>query len=339
MKKINVGIIGAGRIGKLHAENISAFPNVSVKTVSDLYADRLISWAEQFGISQITTDYQDILDDPEIDAVLVCAPTSLHSEIIFNAIEAKKHIFCEKPITFDLEESEKIYNRIVSANVKFQVGFNRRFDHSFSQVQKAVRKGEVGDLHLIKITSRDPAPPPASYIETSGGMFIDMSIHDFDLARYLSGSEVEEVTVTGANLIDPVFKKYGDIDTAVITLRFANGAIGVIDNSRKAAYGYDQRIEVLGSEGMVMADNVLNSTVRKSLSTQTQLDNPKYFFLERYKEAYIVELKAFFNAIIDDTDTLCSVKDGLEAERIAHAAKKALQTGEKVLMKDLTVIQ
>lgn len=339
MKKLGIGIIGAGRIGKLHAQNLQYFQDVEVKAVSDLYIDQLLDWASSLGISHVTPDYQELLENKFIDAVLICAPTTVHPEIIHKAVSNGKHIFCEKPISFDLRESQNICNMVEKSNIKFQVGFNRRFDKHFSSIQEGVRNGEIGDPHIIKITARDPEPPPTEYIKNSGGLFIDMSIHDFDMARYLSGSEVEEVFVTGANLVDPRFKEFNDIDTAIISLKFANGAIGVIDNSREAVYGYDQRIEVFGSKGCLLAENDLNSTVKKFVKGGTRIENPKYFFFERYNEAYITELRSFVDAIKNDTPTLCTVRDGLEAERIAYAAKMSLQTGRPISLKDLEIKQ
>ncbi|WP_096437230.1 inositol 2-dehydrogenase [Alteribacter populi] len=328
--KLNVGIIGAGRIGKLHAENLLSFQDVHVKAISDLYIEPIKDWVRSKGIPKVSTNYREILNDEMIDAVLVCAPTIVHAEIIYEAIEAGKHIFCEKPITFDINETYKIHSVVEASNIKFQVGFNRRFDPHFSQVENGVRTGEVGNAHIIKITSRDPEAPPPEYIKSSGGLFMDMTIHDFDMARFLSGSDVEEVFATGTNLVDPVFKEFNDIDTAIITLKFANGAIGVIDNSREAIYGYDQRIEVFGSKGCLQADNDLTSTVKKLGKNGTLQDNPKHFFLERYQKAYICELRAFFDSIKHDTKTLCTINDGLEAERMANAAKKSLEMGTPV---------
>jgi myo-inositol 2-dehydrogenase/D-chiro-inositol 1-dehydrogenase len=330
MKRLTLGIIGAGRIGKLHAENLLNFNNVHLKMISDLYTDPIKDWVHEMGIPILTNNYEEILADDSIDAVLICSPTNTHAEIIYKAVEAGKHIFCEKPITFSLEESQKIASLVNSNLVKFQVGFNRRFDQNFQTVQQQVISGEIGDVHIIKITSRDPKPPHHEYIKGSGGLFIDMSIHDFDMLRYLSNSEVEEIYVNGACLVDPIFEEFGDIDTAVITVKFKNGTLGIIDNSRQAVYGYDQRIEVFGSKGVLQAENVLGSTVKKSTVNGSFVENPKYFFLERYKEAYINEMRSFVNAIQNNEDISCNVNDGLEAERIAYAAKRSLESGQTI---------
>jgi myo-inositol 2-dehydrogenase / D-chiro-inositol 1-dehydrogenase len=330
MDKIVIGIIGAGRIGKLHAENIVQIPQVEIKTISDIFADNAREWATQIGIPHVTTDYQDILNDSDIDAIFICSPTNTHAQIIKEAAKAGKHIFCEKPVSFSAEETKEALQVVKEAGVKLQVGFNRRFDHNFKKVHDTVKAGTIGDTHLVKITSRDPEPPPAEYIKSSGGMFMDMSIHDFDMARYVTGSEVEEVYVQGASLVDPVFAELGDVDTAVITLKFENGAIGVIDNSRKAVYGYDQRVEVFGSKGSVTIQNDQPTTAEISTADGVFKDKPQYFFLERYKDAYINETHAFINSVLYNTPLVCEGNDGLQAELIAKAAKESFETGKPV---------
>ncbi|RBW69280.1 inositol 2-dehydrogenase [Bacillus taeanensis] len=330
MDKIVIGIIGAGRIGRLHAENIVQIPQVEIKTISDIFADNAREWAAQIGIPHVTTDYQEILNDSDIDAVFICSPTNTHAPIIKEAAKAGKHIFCEKPVSFSAEETKEALQVVKEAGVKLQVGFNRRFDHNFKKVHDTVKAGTIGDTHIVKITSRDPEPPPAEYIKSSGGMFMDMSIHDFDMARYVTGSEVEEVYVQGASLVDPVFAELGDVDTAVITLKFENGAIGVIDNSRKAVYGYDQRVEVFGSKGSVSIQNDQPTTAEISTAEGVFQDKPQYFFLERYKDAYINETHAFINSVLYNTPLVCEGNDGLQAELIAKAAKESFETGKPV---------
>jgi myo-inositol 2-dehydrogenase/D-chiro-inositol 1-dehydrogenase len=324
MKQIKLGIIGAGRIGKLHAENLSRNPSVEIKTISDIYVDSIKDWSAGLGVQHVTDDYQDIINDPEIDAVFICSSTDTHTQFIIEAAEAGKHIFCEKPISFDIAKTKQALEAVKKAGVKLQTGFNRRFDHNFKRVHDIVHEGKIGDPHIIKVTSRDPEPPPAEYIKVSGGIFIDMAIHDFDMARYLSGSDVEEVYVQGAVLVDPVFGQYGDIDTAVITLKFKNGSIGVIDNSRKAVYGYDQRVEVFGSKGCITVKNDFPNSAELTTTEGVYLDKPKYFFLERYNESYIEETKEFIDCILNDKEIPVDGNDGLQAELIAHAAKKSL---------------
>ncbi|WP_394231897.1 inositol 2-dehydrogenase [Niallia oryzisoli] len=325
MEKVKIGIIGAGRIGKLHAENLVRIPQVEIKAISDIFAERVTPWAEGLGVQNVTDDYQDILNDPVIDAIFICSSTNTHVPIIVQAAQAGKHIFCEKPINFDLEQTQQALEAVQKYGVKLQIGFNRRFDHNFKRVREMVEENKVGDVHIIKVTSRDPEAPPSEYIKVSGGIFIDMSIHDFDIARFLSGSDVEEVYVQGAVLVDPVFAEHGDIDTAIITLKFKNGAIGVIDNSRKAVYGYDQRVEVFGSKGCVTVKNDFSNTAELTTDDGVYSDKPKYFFLERYQEAYIEETKAFIESVASDKEVPVNGYDGLQAELIAHAARKSFE--------------
>ena len=330
-EKIIVGIIGAGRIGKLHAENlINNIRNVEVKSIADIYADKIEGWAHSIGIKNVYSDYHEILNDLEIEAVLICSSTNTHSPIAIEAAKAGKHIFCEKPIDFDLDRIHGVLNAVKAAGVKFQVGFNRRFDHNFMAVKDMILAGKIGDPHIIKVTSRDPEPPSAEYAKVSGGMFLDMTIHDFDMVRYLSGSEVYEVYTAATVLIDPAIGEAGDVDTALITLKFKNGAIGVIDNSRKAVYGYDQRVEVFGSKGGVTISNDTGSSAVLSTVDGVFCDKPKYFFLERYKDSFITELKDFFKAIEEDTETSVTGIDGLKPVLIALAAKKSLLEGRAV---------
>ena len=331
-QKITVGVIGTGRIGKLHTENIvKNFTNASVKAVADLFAgDNVKVWADSLGIKNVYTDYKDILKDPAIDAVLVCSSTDTHSAIAIEAAQAGKHIFCEKPIDYDLVGIHKVLDTVEKAGVKFQVGFNRRFDHNFKAVRDLVAAGKIGDVHVVKVTSRDPEPPPLDYVKVSGGMFLDMTIHDFDMVRYLSGSDVVEVYANAAVLVDPAIGQAGDVDTALINLKFANGAIGVIDNSRKAAYGYDQRVEIFGSKGCITIANDTPSSSVLSTGEGVFSEKPKYFFLERYKDSFIAELKEFFDSITCDRQPSVSSIDGLKPVLIAMAAKKSLDEGRPV---------
>jgi len=334
-RKITIGIIGAGRIGKLHAENIvNNFKYVDIKTISDLYADKIADWAKGLGIRNVCSDYKEIINDPEIDAVLVCSSTNTHSQISCEAAKAGKHIFCEKPIDYDVERIKKVMKAVDEAGVKFQVGFNRRFDHNFKRVRDLVKEGKIGEPQIIKITSRDPEPPPIEYVKVSGGMMLDMTIHDFDMARYLSGSEVTEVYTSAAVLVDPAIGEAGDVDTAVITLKFKNGAIGVIDNSRKAVYGYDQRVEVFGSKGGITVSNDTPSSVVLSTSEGVFSDKPKYFFLERYKDSFIDELRDFFDAVLNDKPTPVTAIDGLKPVIIGLAAMESYKTGKPVKIEE-----
>lgn len=335
-RKIKVGVIGVGRIGKLHTENLMAnFPDVEVKSVADPFIDNSIDWTKTIGIKYAYEDYKEILNDSEIEAVLICSSTDTHADISIEAAKAGKHIFCEKPIDLTVEKINKALMAVEEAGVKFQVGFNRRFDHNFKKVREIVKEGRVGELQILKITSRDPAPPPAEYVRASGGIFLDMTIHDFDMARYLSGSEIEEVYVTGAVLVDPDIEKAGDLDTAIISLKFENGAIGVIDNSRKAAYGYDQRVEVFGSKGQVSVSNDTDTSAVLSTEEGVFSDKPKYFFLERYQDSFREEMKEFFNAIMEDKESPVRAIDGLKPVLIGLAAKKSFQEGRPVKVKEI----
>ena len=330
-KKINLGVIGVGRIGKIHTENILLNINyVEIKAISDIFPDKVKDWANDLGIRNVYADYKQILNDPEIDAVMICTSTDTHSQISIEAAQAGKHIFCEKPIDLSIERVQLVLDTVQKAGVKLQIGFNRRYDHNFRAVRDMVAAGKIGDPHIIKITSRDPAPPPIEYVKLAGGIFLDMTIHDFDMARYLSGSDVTEVFTSAAVLVDPAIGAQGDVDTAVITLKFANGAIGIIDNSRKAAYGYDQRVEVFGSKGVVVVSNDTPSSAVLSTEDGVFSDKPKYFFLERYKESFIAEVIDFFDAIMNDRETSVTGMDGLKPLLIGLAAKKSFETGMPV---------
>ena len=329
-RTLKVGVIGAGRIGKLHANNLkNRVPNAEVAAISDINFSAAQELADKLGVKKVYADYHKILEDKDIDAVFICASTDMHSPISIEAANAKKHIFCEKPIDHDLEKIDKVLKAVKKAGVKYQVGFNRRFDRNFKHVRDVVQNGGVGEVQIVKVTSRDPQAPPASYVATSGGIFVDMTIHDFDMVRYLTGSEVDEVSVLGANLVDPAIGEAGDVDTCIISLRFKNGALGVIDNSRQAVYGYDQRVEVFGSKGLITAENeTANNTVLYTADAVIS-EKPLWFFLERYNDAFIEEAKDFVTACLEDKETPVGAFDGLQPVKIAIAAKKSWQEGGK----------
>lgn len=264
-----------------------------------------------------------LLSEPEIDAVAICSSTDTHAKIVVEAASAGKHIFCEKPIDLRLDKIDTALDAVEKAGVKLQIGFNRRFDPNFRKVRRMVAEDKIGTLHLLRITSRDPAPPPLSYIKVSGGLFLDMTIHDFDMARYLSGSEVEEVYTTAGVMVDPAIGDAGDVDTAIITLRFANGAIGTIDNSRKAIYGYDQRVEVFGSNGMIQAHNNTPDQDVYFNEEGVHSAKPLYFFLERYMESFVTEMKEFVQSIREDTPPPVTGIDGRIPVVMGMAAKKS----------------
>ena len=323
---INIGIIGAGRIGRVHVESIrTQVADVAVKVLADPFMnEQTAEWAKQMGVERVTKDYKEILADSAIDAVLICSSTDTHASISIEAIEAGKHVFCEKPVDHDIQKIKQVQAALREHPVKYQVGFNRRFDHNFAAVRNAVAEGRIGDSHIIRITSRDPEPPSADYINVSGGMFLDMTIHDFDMARFLAGCNAKEIYVEAAALVDPAIGEAGDVDTAVITMKMENGSLVTIDNSRKAVYGYDQRVEVFGSKGMVNVSNDTVSSAVVSSADGVTAEKPLYFFLERYMQAYAGEIKSFVQAIERDGDTAVGIIDGLESVRMGLAAKKSL---------------
>lgn len=336
---ITVGIIGAGRIGRVHVESIcTQVGNAAIKTLADPFMNAdTEQWAKKMGVANVTKDYKEIISDPEIDAVLICSSTDTHSPISIEAVKAGKHVFCEKPIDHDTAKIQAVIDALKENPVKYQVGFNRRFDHNFEAVKAAVDAGKIGDIHIIKVTSRDPEPPSAEYVKSSGGMFLDMTIHDFDMVRYLAGCDATEVYVEAAVLVDPAIGEAGDIDTAVITLKMENGAIAVIDNSRKAVYGYDQRAEVFGSKGMVATGNDTASAAVISNVDGITGEKPLYFFLERYMAAYAKEVKCFIEAIENDTDTPMGVMDGLKPILMGLAAKKSMEEHRPVKISEISM--
>ena len=327
-RKLRIGVIGAGRIGKLHSNNlVTRVPNAELAAVSDVYEPAAQELAEKLGVPNYYNDYHKILEDPTIDAVFICSSTDTHSPISIEAAKAGKHIFCEKPIDHDLDKIKAVLEEVRKAGVKYQVGFNRRFDRNFKHVHEVVQNGGIGDVQIVKVTSRDPEAPPLSYVKVSGGIFVDMTIHDFDMVRYLSGSEVEEVSAVGACLVNPEIGQAGDVDTCIITLKFANGALGVIDNSRQAVYGYDQRIEVFGSKGCITADNETPNNTTLYTADGVQKEKPLWFFLERYNDAFIAEENSFVDACLNGTDTAVGAFDGLQPVLIAIAAKESCEKG------------
>lgn len=334
---LKVSIIGAGRIGRVHSESISKYvKGAEIKAISDVkITEELTAWAKSMGIPEVYDDYKKILQDPEIDAVLVCSSTNTHAPISIEAAQAGKHVFCEKPVDADPAKIREVLSAVEKAGVKFQVGFNRRFDHNFKAIKDRVAAGDIGEPHVIRVTSRDPEAPPIEYVKVSGGMFFDMTIHDFDMIRYLSGSEVEEVFAVGTVLVNPEIGKAGDIDTAVITLKLKNGAIGVIDNSRKAAYGYDQRAEVFGSKGAIHITNDTGSTAVFSGENGVVAEKPKYFFLERYMQSFADEISCFVDSVVNDKPTLVNGNDGLQPVLIALAAKKSLEENRPVKLSEV----
>ncbi|MCY1712710.1 inositol 2-dehydrogenase [Caproiciproducens galactitolivorans] len=333
---LNIGIIGAGRIGKVHGESIKFHvKNAQVAAIADSYwTEASRKWAKEMGFPTYD-DYHEILNDPSIDAVMICSSTQTHAPISIEAIKAGKHVFCEKPISKDLAEIKAVMQELEKTNLKYQVGFNRRFDHNFRAVRDAVTSGKIGDVQIVKITSRDPDAPPVEYVKVSGGIFLDMTIHDFDMTRYLTGSDVEEIYVNGAVLVDPKIGEAGDIDTAIITMKLKNGSLAVIDNSRKAVYGYDQRAEVFGSKGQVAVSNDTQSSAVISTTDGIVGEKPLYFFLERYMESFAREVSEFTEAVLNDTPVPVTVVDGLQAVLIGMAAGKSFKEHRPVKLSEI----
>jgi len=337
MKEARIGLIGAGRIGKLHGNNIAhSIPNARVEAIADpMLNDEMRGWAESLGIKKIYKDPAEIFNDKDIDAIFICSSTNTHADFIIKGAKAGKHIFCEKPVDTDPETIKKALDAVKEAGVKLQVGFVRRFDHNHKKVRDTVASGKLGKPHIIKVTSRDPEPPPLEYVAVSGGLFMDMMIHDFDMVRYLAGSEVVELTAYGEIMIDPRIKKYDDVDTAIVVMKFENGALGVIDNSRAARYGYDQRTEVHCDKGCVQVGNDLIDTSMISTGDGVFSEKPTWFFLERYNNAFISEVKDFVNVVLNDAPVPVGGKDGLMSVYIALAAKKSLKEKRPVKLSEL----
>jgi myo-inositol 2-dehydrogenase/D-chiro-inositol 1-dehydrogenase len=338
--KLRIGIIGSGRIGKVHAESLAfRIPEALPVAIADVHVDAAQEVAQRCGIARVVKDGKDILNDPNVDAVLICSPTETHANLIVEAARAGKHIFCEKPIDHSLTKIDIALQEVKKSGVKLQVGFNRRFDANFARVRSAVTQGEIGTPHLMHIISRDPGPPPISYIKTSGGIFVDMTIHDFDMARFLVGDEIESVYATGSVQVDPEIGKAGDLDTVLIVLQFKNGVIGTIDNSRKAAYGYDQRVEVFGSKGSIATGNCYPNQAILSTGTAIQRDLPLNFFMDRYTESFVSEMKAFVQAVLQNKPVPVDGTDGRVAVVMGLAARKSCNERRPVHLKEVDQLE
>ncbi|UCC21319.1 MAG: inositol 2-dehydrogenase [Promethearchaeota archaeon] len=333
-----VGVIGAGRIGKIHIENlVRKIPNINLKIVADIkFNDELKQWAGEIGIPKLTSDASEIINDPKIDIIVICSSTDTHAKFIQDSAKANKHIFCEKPIDTDIKRIKETLAVVREEGVKLMLGYNRRFDRNFMRCHEVIVSGQIGEPQIVKITSRDPAPPAIDYIKGSGGIFFDMTIHDWDMARFQVGSDVEEVYATGGVLIDPEIGKAGDIDTAVAVLKFKNGAMGIIDNTRQAVYGYDQRVEVFGSKGCVIADNEATNTVRTYTAECTNIDKIPYFFMERYLDSYSNELEYFFECLRENKEPRPNGEDGMQNVLVALTAQKALEENRPVKISELS---
>jgi len=333
---MTLGLIGAGRIGRVHAQNVQQrIQDARIILVADPNEEAARRCADDFSVKFAVPDYRTILQSPAVEAVVICSATHTHAQIIAEAAAAGKHIFCEKPIDHTLPAIDHALAAVAKAGVKLQVGFNRRFDANYARVRQAVVTGEIGQPHLMHIISRDPGPPPADYIKVSGGMFLDMTIHDFDMARFLLGDEVVEVYAAAGVLVDPQIGALGDIDTALVTLKFASGAIAVIDNSRRAVYGYDQRVEILGSAGSVSTANVFPNSAILATADHIHRDLPLNFFMDRYTESYLAEMRAFVNAVRTDAPVPVSGADGRVPVVMAIAARASYLDNRPVRLSEI----
>jgi len=330
---LNIGLIGAGRIGWVHASAIVSNPDSRLVAVADAVEESAKKLAGQYGADAVSVDT--IIGDPSIDAVLIASSTNTHADLIEAATRAGKAVMCEKPVDLSLERARTCLKNAQSTNLPVMIGFNRRFDPNFVSLKNALVAGEIGKTELLSITSFDPEPPPVDYIKVSGGLFRDMMIHDFDMTNFLFDELPETVFAAGSSIVDSDIGKAGDIDTALVTLQFSDGRLAVIKNSRRAVYGYDQRVEILGADGLLAANNMLENTVVKSTANGVSSAKPTYFFLERYMPAYEAEWSAFVEAIRDDKALPVSLSDGVAALTMAEAAAQSLQSGSPVRITDI----
>ena len=330
MAALRIGVIGTGRIGRLHINNlVKHVAGAEVAAVADPLVAHAREWLAELGVPSIYEDHREILDRSDIDAVYICSSTDTHASMVTETAKSGKQIFCEKPIDLSSEKARVALAEVERSGVQMQVGFNRRFDRNFAEIGRGVVNGEIGEVHLVKITSRDPEPPPKEYVERSGGLFLDMMIHDFDMAAFIAGSPIGSVHAVGT-AHDPGIDRVGDIDTAIVTLSFESGAFGVVDNSRRAVYGYDQRVEAFGTGGMLLAENDVSHTVRRFTADAEQRSVPPWFFLERYTQAFVEESRAFVEAVAGRRDVPVGGVDGLRAILVAEAANRSLAESQDI---------
>ena len=335
-RKINLAVIGTGRMGSVHVANIvNKVPEANLVAICDIRLDVAQAVADRWGITRVVQDYHELLADETIEAVLIATTTSTHAEVIKDCAKAGKHIFCEKPIALDLARIDEALEAVELAGVKLQVGFNRRFDKNFQRVKEIVQTGELGRTCMLKITNRDPELPSKEFLRVSGGLFLDMTIHDFDMAQFQIG-EVTEVYATGSVLIDSELEEFGDLDTALLTLKFKDGTIGSIDNSRQSVYGYDQRLEVFCLEGTAMAENEKENMVLKGNREGFQSSRVPNFFIQRYAPCYVDEVRQFLVSVRDDLPTVVTGEDGRKAVVIGYAAWKSFHENRPVRICEIT---
>ena len=334
-RKVKIAVIGTGRMGSVHARNIARqIPEAELVAVCDIRLEVAQAVADELGIQRVVKDYHDLLDDKEIEAILIASSTNTHAFMMKDVAAAGKHIFCEKPLALELDNIDDALAAVAKAGVKLQVGFNRRFDKSYQRVREIVASGEIGRPCILRITNRDPDFPSMEFLRVSGGIFLDLAIHDFDMVRFQLG-EVEEIYAMGGVLINPELNEFGDIDTDVVTLRFANGAVGAIDNSRKAVYGYDQRLEVFCSNGTAIANNEEETTVVKGNTNGMLSAKPPYFFMQRYAPCYVEEVRQFVECVRDDKPTPTNGEDGRAAVVLGYAAWKSVRENRPVKISEI----
>jgi myo-inositol 2-dehydrogenase/D-chiro-inositol 1-dehydrogenase len=330
---LKVGLLGAGRIAGVHATAISTNPESTLVAVSDYIPGNARNLAAQYGVEARTTE--DIIADKSIDAVLIATSTDTHSDLIEAATASGKAVLCEKPVDLSLDRARACREAVSNTGRPVMIGFNRRFDPNFGAVKAALNANEIGKAELLSITSFDPAPPPVAYIKVSGGLFRDMMIHDFDMANFMMGEPPVSIMATGSSIVDREIGDAGDVDTAVVTMTYADGRIAVIKNSRRAVYGYDQRLELLGSEGLLQAQNMIENTVVKSTATGVSGAKPTYFFLERYMPSYAAEWAAFVEAFTSGSALPVTLDDGITALAMAEAATRSAKSGQPVRVSDV----
>ncbi len=330
MEKVKIGILGLGRIGQVHLKNITTRIGSAEVVAAMNPSEAGQSIAKNHHVKSVSGDPNIVLQNDEVDAVLICSPSDTHAEYIHRASEAGMAIFCEKPLDLSLTKIQEILTVTKKHQVPLMVAFNQRFDPDFARIKTLVGNDEIGSLRTIKITSRDPEPPPINYIKSSGGLFLDMTIHDFDMARYIADSEAKEVYAIGKNMVDPAIGQAGDIDSAIVIITFHNGVTAVIENCRQAAYGYDQRLEVFGSRGMAHTVNQQKDNHVLLNETGTHFSRPMDFFMDRYVESYLNEMNAFIEAIAKREPPPVTGDDGLKATTIALAANQSMKENKPV---------
>jgi myo-inositol 2-dehydrogenase/D-chiro-inositol 1-dehydrogenase len=334
MNKIKIFVVGLGRIGKIHLTNLQAMDEVEIVGICDP-TDEAKVFSSKAGLKFYQKDFRDIASEVQADAIVICSPTDTHANYVSLAAKKGIDVFCEKPLDLSLEKVKQVLKTVNESKIRLMLGFNRRFDSEFQSVKEKIVNGHIGNIHTIKITSRDPSPPPINYIKSSGGMFLDMTIHDFDMIRYLTGKEIIEVYAKGDALINSEIAKAGDIDTAIINLTFEDGSMAVIDNCRKAVYGYDQRVEVFGSKGMVQSKNKFDNYTLTYTEKGVTSSLPQHFFLERYADAYKKEINHFIDCIRHKKTPKVSGYDGLMSLLLGLCAKESLNCNKPVLVSEI----